>query len=187
LRLKSFLILLVFLLVLGGYFFFFNESENPPEKEEPQVFVWNVHMDEIQHIEIQLPREGKSESFIKIRKDDEFPWYFDDPQKSAVDVERWGGGIPLILSGPAAERVIFQDATEEKLAELGLASPQMEIILIMDDGHTLNIKVGDETPEGNSFYVQAPNSNAVSLVDSTWYEVLERLVREPPYVSPELD
>jgi len=76
---------------VGGYFIFFNKTEPPPEEEEPRVFVWMIEMDEIQHIEIRLPREDKSEAFVKITKDDEFPWFFDDSQRSAVDMERWGG------------------------------------------------------------------------------------------------
>jgi len=186
LRLRNILILLVILLALGGYFYFSNDSQ-PPPKSEPKVFVWDIEMDEIQHIEIRLPREDKSEAFVKIRKDDEFPWYFDDLQRSGVDVARWGGGIPLLLSGPGAERVIARNATEEKLAEFGLTQPRMEIILTLEDGDVLNITVGDKTPDGNTFYVQAPNSNDVCLVDYTWYEVLERLVKEPPYALPSVD
>ncbi len=151
------------------------------------MFLWNIEMDEIQHIEIQLPREDKSEAFIKISQEDKFPWYFDDPQRSAVDVARWGGGIPLLLSGPGIERVIAKNATEEKLAEFGLAQPQMGIILTLEDGDILNIIIGDRTPDGDTFYIQGPDSNDVSLVHYTWYEVLERLVREPPYVPPAAD
>ncbi|MFC1984732.1 DUF4340 domain-containing protein, partial [Chloroflexota bacterium] len=171
---------------LGMYFIFFNKTE-PPPREELRVFVWDIEMHEIQHIEIRLPREGKSEAFIKIPEEDEFPWYFDDPQRSEVDVARWGGGIPLLLSGPGAERVIAKNATEEKLAEFGLTQPRMEITLTLEDGDILNITVGDRTPDGNTFYVKSPDSNDVCLVDYTWYEVLERLVKEPPYVSPQAD
>lgn len=186
-RLRNILILLVILLALAGYFYFSNGSQPPPQSE-PQVFVWLIEMDEIQHIEIRLPRESKSEAFVKIREeDDKFPWYFDDPQRSEVDMARWGGGIPLLLSGPGAERIIARNATEEKLAEFGLTQPQMEIILTLEDGDILNITVGDRTPDGNAFYIQAPNSNDVGLVDYTWYEVLERLVKEPPYALPSAD
>jgi len=186
LRLKSILILLVILLALGGYFYFFNTPEPPPESE-PRVFVWDVEMDEIQGIEIRLPREDKSEAFINVLEGDEFPWCFDDAERTKVDVDRWGGGIPLLLSGPGAERVIARDATEEKLAEFGLTQPQMEIILTLEDGDILNITVGDRTPDGEAFYVQAPGSNNVALVDYTWYDVLERLVKEPPYALPSAD
>ncbi len=185
-RLRNILILLIILLALGGYFYFSNSPE-PPPKEEPRVFVWMIEMGEIQHIEIRLPREDKSEAFVKIPEGDKFPWYFDDPQRSEVDVARWGGGIPLLLSGPGAERVIARNVTEEKLAEFGLTQPQMEITLTLEDGDIINITVGDRTPDGNTFYVRAPNSNDVCLVDYTWYEVLERLVKEPPYAPPSAD
>jgi len=186
LRLRSILILLVILLGLGMYFIFFNKTE-PPPKVEPRIFLWNIEMDEIEHIEIRLPREDKSEAFIKIPEGDKFPWHFDDPQRSKVDVARWGGGIPLLLSGPGIERVIAKNATEEKLAEFGLTQPQMGITLTLEDGDVLNIAVGDRTPDGDTFYVQVLGSNDVSLVDYTWYEVLERLVKEPPYTSPAAD
>jgi len=187
LRLRNILILLVILLALGGYFYFSNGSKPPPEKVEPRVFLWDIEMGEIQHIEIRLPREDKSEAFVKIKEGDKFPWYFDDPQRSEVDVARWGGGIELLLTGPGAERVIAKNATEEKLAEFGLTQPQMEITLTLEDRDILNITVGDRTPEGNTFYVQVPDSNDVALVDYTWYEVLERLVKEPPYAPPSAD
>ena len=183
-RIRNILILLIILLALGGYFYFFNDSE-PPPKSEPRVFLWNIEMGEMQHIEIRLPREDKSEAFIKIPEGDKFPWYFDDPQRSEVDVARWG--IEFLLTGPGAERVIAKNATEEKLAEFGLAQPQMEIILTLEDGDILNITVGDRTPDGINYYVQVLDSNDVALVDYTWYEVLERLVREPPYVPPSTD
>ena len=186
-RLRNILILLIILLALGGYFYFFNESEAPPKEEEPRVYVWAVELPEIEYIEIRLPREDKSEAFVKISQGNKFPWYFDNPQRSEVDVVRWGGGIPLLLSGPGAERIIVANATEEKLTEFGLTQPQMEIILTLEDGDTLNIRIGDRTPDGINYYVQAPGSNDVALVDYTWYEVLERLVNEPPYAPSSTD
>ncbi len=186
-RLRNIFILLAILIGLGGYFYFFNTSEPPPEKREARVFLWNVQMDEIEHIEVRLPREDKSEAFIKISQGSEFPWYFDDPQRSAVNTARWGGGIPLLLTGPGAERLIAQNVTEKKLTEFGLTQPQMEITLIIEGGDIINIKVGDKTPDGNTYYVQVVGSNDVALVDFTWYDVLERLVKEPPYLPPAAD
>ncbi len=185
-RLRNILILLAILLALGGYFYFTSIPE-PAPRPEPRVYVWMIEMDEIQHIKIELPREGKSQAFIKVTEEDKFPWYFDDPQRSNMDTKRWGGGIPLLLSGPGADRVISENTTEEKLAEFGLTQPLMEITLTLEDGDILSIKVGDPAPDGHAFYVQAPDSNDVALVDFTWYEVLKRLVKEPPYAPPEED
>jgi len=186
LRLRNILILLVILLALGGYFYFSNIPQ-PAPRPPPQLLVWSIEMGEIQHIEIRLLHEGKSQAFIKVEEEDKFPWYFDDPEQSNVDVARWGGGIPLLLSGPGADRVIAENATQEKLTEFGLTQPQMEITLTLEDRDTLNISVGDRTPNGNAFYVQVPGSNDVCLVDYTWYQVIERLVKEPPYAPSPTD
>ena len=184
-RLRNILILLIILLALGGYFYFSNGSEPPPEKEESLVFLWDIEMGEMQHIGIRLPRVDKGVAFVKISQENKFPWYFDDSQRSEVDVARWG--IEFILTGPGAERVIAKNTTEKKLTEFGLTQPQMVITLTIEDGDILNIKIGDMTPDGNTYYVQAPGSDDVALVDYTWYEVLERLVNEPPYALPAAD
>ena len=177
---RNILILLGILIALGGYFYLTNTPEQAA-KPPPRVYVWLIEIEEIEHITISLPGEGESQSFIKVEEEGKFPWYFDDPQRSEINIERWGGGIPLLLSGPGAERVVSENTTEEKLAEYGLIPPQMEITLTLENGDVLSIAVGDRAPAGNSYYVQAPDSNDVALVDYTWYEVLERLVKEPPY------
>ncbi len=69
-RLRNILILLAILLALGGYFYFSNVSE-PLTRPEPQLFAWMIDMEEIEHIEIRLPHEGKSQAFIKEKKEDE--------------------------------------------------------------------------------------------------------------------
>ncbi len=183
-RLRNIVILLAILLALGGVFYYLNIPK-PAPPVDPRFYAWLIEIDDIQHIEISLPREGKSESFIKISTPDTFPWYFDDAQHTAVDTKRWGGGIPLLLSGPGVERIISKNTTEEKLTEFGIIQPQMEIKLLLSDNTTMNILVGNQTPDGTSYYVLAPNTNNdVALVDSSWYDVLERLITEPPFAPP---
>ena len=46
----------------------------------------------------------------------------DGPQ---VDNQRWGGGIPLLLSGPGANRLILQNATDAQLADYGFNTPNL--------------------------------------------------------------
>ncbi|MBI2287452.1 MAG: DUF4340 domain-containing protein [Chloroflexi bacterium] len=179
-RLRNILILLAVLLALGGYFYIDSRPEpSPPPK--PQLYVWLVEMEELQKIKIELPRESKSQAFSK--REDRF-WYFDEPPQPKVDMQRWGGGIPLLLSGPGTNRVISENTTGETLAKFGLTQPLMQITLTLESGKVLDIKVGNSTPDGSNFYVQAPGSNDVALVDYTWFQVLERLVRDPPYPPP---
>lgn len=182
-RLRNIVILTVILAVLGGVFYIVSRPQ-PTTPPKSTVYVWLIEMDDIKHITLSLPREGLSQSFIKIPRGDQFPWFFDDPPKySPVDKDRWGGGIPLLLSGPGADRIIYENAPEAKLAEFGLTQPRLEITLTLKDESILKISVGDSTPDGNNYYVRAPGSNTVATVDSTWYEVLERLVKDPPYAT----
>jgi hypothetical protein len=183
LKLQNILTLLIILLAFGGIYYFLNVPE-PYEKPDPQTFVWDIEMDDIEHITISLPREGLSESFIRISEEDKFPWYFDDEEKSDVDRDRWGGGIPLLLSGPGADRVIAEDASPERLAEFGLDNPSMQITLTLVDGSIMNIDVGDAAPSMQTYYVRAPNTNDVAIVDSSWYDILAGIVKEPPYAPP---
>ena len=173
------------MLALGGVFYFLNIPK-PAPPQDPKYYAWLIEMDDIQHIDISLPREGKSESFIKISKPDIFPWFFDDAQRSNINTQRWGGGIPLLLSGPGVDRIISKNTAPEKLTEFGLTpQPQMEIQLILTDNTTMNIMVGNSTPDRTKHYALAPNTNNdVATVDYTWYDEIARLVTQPPYATP---
>ncbi len=179
-RLRNTLVLAAILVGLAAYFYVSRIPE-PTPPVEPMPYAWLVSDEELQNIVVRLPHEGKSEAFVKHA--DRF-WYFDDPPGPKVDMKRWGGGIPLILSGPGAKRIIAEDATEEKLTEFGLTQPQMELTLTLENEDIIEVSVGDSTPDGGTYYVKTQYSNNVYLVDYSWYDVLERLVKEPPYPPP---
>ena len=179
---RNILILAVILAALAGAYYYVSRPE-PAPPPEPKLYVWMFEMEELTRIEIALPRDdGQSEAFVKGK--DRY-WYFDTPENTQVNIKRWGGGIPLLLSGPGAERQIAENATEEKLAEFGLADPRMVVTLTLEDGEIMEIIVGDATPDRTAFYVQVPGSNDVAIVDISWYQVVERLVKEPPYPEEE--
>lgn len=180
-RVRNILILLAVLAVLGGIYLIVNR----PETEEPtpaKEYLWKVDMEDIQHIEISLPRDGLSQSFIKIAEGD---WRFDDEEQSPINPDRWGSGPQLLVSGPAADRVLTDNATDAQLEEWGLSEPSMIITLTLADDTTMIIDVGDSTPNGINYYVKAPGANGVGLVDYTWHDVLSGLVLDPPYATEE--
>lgn len=182
-RFKYILITFAVLLVLGGVYYFISRPL-APKSAPPTEYVWNIQDSDLTHITISLPKETpvQQESFVKISHGDAFPWFFDNANHSPVDTTRWGGGIPLILSGPGADRIITDNATSEQLALYGIDNPSMVITLTLTDKEIMKIIVGDATPNGDNHYVKSPDSNAVATVDSTWYTVLEDLVTDPPYV-----
>ncbi len=181
-RLKSILILVGILAIATTVYFATRPVEEPPPIKEPMQYVWLFDMEDLQHIQVDLPHLASTEKFLK---HEDRQWYFDDPPGPRADPDRWGGGIPLLLSGPGAERPIAKNATDEQLGVFGFTQPLMLLTLTKEDGEIIRIEVGDEVPDGHAHYVRVSDSNDIYIVDATWYDVLERLVLEPPYPPEE--
>ncbi len=181
-RLRTILVMGGILVALGVFFYFSSRRSESEPTAEPRSFIWSVEMEDLKHMAISLPPEGKNEAWVK--HEDKY-WYFDKPEGPKVNMKRWGGGIPLLLSGPGAERLITSESTDEQLEIYGLKDPKMKIDLVLENEDTINIAVGDNTPDGQASYVKLVDSRDVYTVHHTWYEVLERLVLEPPYPEPE--
>jgi hypothetical protein len=166
-------------LVAAGVVYFITSRPEPEPAPEPRPFVWSVEMDELQHMAIRLPGVN-DQGYAWVKREDKY-WYFDEPGGPKVDMQRWGGGIPLLMSGPGADRLITREATEEQLAAYGLDEPRMVINVVLTDERKIDIEVGDPNPSRETYYVSPKGAGEVYSVDHTWYEVLERLVLEPPY------
>ena len=150
---------------------------DPPSPAESREYVWSVPVEDLHRMAIDLPALGLAQSWV-IGSDAR--WHFDEPDGPAVDTRRWGSGIPLLLSGPAARRPITAEASPEQLIAFGLADPSMLVDLDLVDGDAIAIDVGDPTPDRSAFYIRLRESAAVYTVPESWYRVLERLVVEPP-------
>ena len=179
-KLRTLLIMGLVLIALGTVYYFSSRPEPVPEPE-PRPFVWSVETDELRNMAISLPPQGKSQAWVV--HDDKY-WYFDEPGGPKVDMKRWGGGVPLLMSGPGADRIITSEPTDEQLVAYGLKNPRMTIHLVLKDERIIDIEVGDATPTGGAYYVRLIDSRVVYTVDYTWYEVLEGLVLRPPYPEP---
>lgn len=177
-KFKSILILVIILAVAGVTFLIVKLPNNETPDNGSLSYVWNFDMETIQHITLTLPREEKSESFIKLG--DYF--YFDNPGGLQVDPDRWGGGIPLLLSGPGADRLISRDTADVKLTEYGFTQPSLVAVITLTDGSDYVVELGDSNPSGTTYYIRLAESRDVYIVAKEWYDVLVRLVTEPPYV-----
>ncbi|MDO9333814.1 MAG: DUF4340 domain-containing protein, partial [Dehalococcoidales bacterium] len=176
-KLRAIIVLVVIAAILGVTFY----AVSRPKPEAPVdsiPYVWDFDMDELQHIVINMPREEKSVSFV-VHEDRYF--YFDVENGSIVDMQRWGGGIPLLLSGPGADRRLVQNATDAQLAEYGFTTPNLDITLTLKDGSVYNVELGNSTPSEQTYYIRLTELREIYTVDYTWYGVISRLVTEPPY------
>lgn len=149
----------------------------PVPVEPIKPIVWDVDPDAIRAVTITLPRDNLSQSW-ELR--DNGGWYF-VPGGEPVSRERWGLAIPLLLSGPEAGRIIGEDVADSDLRIYGLDRPRLRIELAVSEGGPIVADIGDSAPDGSEDYVRTADSSAVYTVHRTFGEVVERLVREPPF------
>jgi len=164
--------------IAAGLVFLMVSRDEPPPKEEPRPLLWSVAAEDLEMIAISLPLQERSEVWF-VGNDKR--WHFDEPGGAGVNPERWGDGIALLLDNPAAERLIAGDATSEQLGIFGLAAPQMEITLGARNADPLRAEVGDATPDGQAYYVRVGGGTEVYSIHHSWFDVLKRLVLEPPH------
>ncbi len=175
---RSIIYMIAVLAIVALVYVISRNSGPDPAPVAQQQRVWSVEMLELARISIGLSSPARKESWVK--REDKF-WYFDTPEGPRVRQERWGGGIPLILSGPTASRIIAKGASREQLQSYGLVNPHMKIGLTTEDGESIDIEVGSTTPTGQNYYVRLADSKDVYAVDYSWHDVLERLVIDPPF------
>jgi len=193
LKLKAILILVAILAVAGTTYYFVSRPKAATQPDAKH-FVWNFDMDELQNVTFILPKAGNgglTESFVKHPDNQEF--YFDVANGPEVDNQRWGGGIPILLSGPEANRMILQSATEAQLQQYGLDPAikplNMDIKLtILVGGAPVNyeVYVGDSNPDSSNYYIRLASNTDVYTVDKSWYDVLADIITNPPYVAATL-
>lgn len=174
---KRIVALAVVLLGLAGAFLVLRQEAEPVAtgtEERPEI--WSIDMRELQALKISLPRAALSESWTK-GSDEQ--WYFDTPDAAPVDPGRWGGGIPLMLSGPQGDLVIGPEGADDP-AVFGLDAPEMILKLTVRAGTEIGIDVGDPTPDGQAYYLRRQGMPEVYAIDRVWVDVLRRLVTEPP-------
>jgi hypothetical protein len=183
LKLKAILLLCAVLAVAAVVFFISNRPK-AATVTDGQPYVWDFNMDALRNIEIILPKQPDTDALPNhqawVQHDDRY-YYFVSDETQKVDMQRWGGGIPLILSGPGATRIIAENISDSALEEYGFTNPTVIINLKLNDEAEYHILVGDNTPGGNDYYIKLKEENIVYTVDKSWYEVLSGLVTKPPY------
>jgi len=182
LKLSNILLLIAVLAVAAAVYFVTRPDEESPPVVEPRERLWEFNMNELKHISIELPELEMSESFVK---HEDRQWYFDNESGVQVDPDRWGGGVPFILSGPYMERQIAEDATEEQLENFGLIPPKIRLTLTKEDEEIIRVELGNAVPGGSAYYLRLADSNDVYTIDYSWHNVVENLVLVPPYLLEE--
>jgi hypothetical protein len=140
--------------------------------QEPPYF-YNLPETDIRSISLET--EGQSQSFFY--DEETRRWFIEGMDRIPADLFRWGG-ITVLLGGPRTQRVLsseFDDA-----ATYGLDNPSSTYTVGLRDGTERVLKIGNKTVSGESTYAQVEGFPQLVLVDTSWSDVLDRLVTEPP-------
>jgi hypothetical protein len=167
--------------VLGAVYLLTQFRQTAPVRDA-RPFAWSVDMDTLRTVAVSIPAKNLRQGWAR---DGDGGWHFDTPDGPAVDAERWGGGIPLLLSAGRANRLIASAATPQQLDAYGLTTPRLRVDLTLADARRVGIEVGGGTPDDADDYVRRADSRDVYSLDKSWAEVVENLVLEPPVASPQ--
>ena len=150
------------------------QSDTGEEQSGPDLpFFYTLAPDDIRHISINTDL-GKTDFMLQ---PDQRVWYFDDPIGIPVSHDRFGG-MTFLLGGPQVQRLLKDEVEDEAI--FGLENPDLVVDLGLRDGSSIAMELGDLTPDGDGQYARMVGFPQLVLVDSSWGEVISRLVAEPP-------
>jgi hypothetical protein len=159
-------------LSIGVTCFFTQRTSTVADADPP--FFYNLDSDDIKTISVETG--GKRGAWYFNEKFDS--WFFEQEKDIPANLFRWGG-ITQLLGGPKSQRVIKSQI--DNLSDYGLDNPLMVITVGLVDGTSIVLLLGDLTPDANGHYSMVDGYPQLVLVDSTWGNIFERLVNDPPY------
>lgn len=174
--LRTSLVLLLLLVLVAGYLAFARLRPAPAPPDAPRIAPWFYTVTEEDILGVAVSYQDKEYAFVQGATRSE--WYFADPYRTPVDLDRWGG-TPLLLSGPRSNRLLIEKP--EDLSPYGLTPPQGWIKLRRKVGQEVTVLLGNRTEDGANHYVQLEGTPQVYLVDSSWADLLTTFVTRPPY------
>ena len=166
-------VLVVLVAVVGGYVLLFELQQQPPS---PAAAPWFYDVEMSALIGISVTHLGQEQVFVR-RADG--AWVFLDSGE-IPDPEQWTG-IPLLLTGPRAIRVLDEPADD--LSEYGLDPPITSVLVDIAGGIQFNFILGVNTADGSATYSRVIGSDPVFLLASSWPPLLTLLVTDPPRLT----
>ncbi len=81
--------------------------------------------------------------------------------------------------GPTVNRILTESA--EDVGRYLLDEPPTTIRVGLDDGESIVILLGTDTPDRRNYYAMREGSSQIVLIDHLWGDVLIELATDPPY------
>ena len=151
----------------------FVKSGTGEEDTPTPPFFYTLSSDDMRSITIATDADSITWNFNPENR----RWWFDGMQDIPTNLTRWGG-ITTLLGGPRTQRVVRDSVETPEI--YGLDDPELIISVGLRDGSDVTLRMGDTTPDGGAHYSQIVGYPQLVTVDSSWGQVLRRLVDDPP-------
>jgi len=173
-----FTILLVVLVVIVGTLVGITQVLRNTSDTESIGRLYSIARNDI--LNISMERKGTTVKFSK--QDNQWVIVGDSTTDDVnVDADRWSG-IVFLLESPGIEKPVSRREGEElDLGEFGLDPPVMKIGISNAKSLVLEIYLGDSTPSRDGFYVKLAGKKNAYVINSSWADVVTRLITQPPY------
>lgn len=107
-------------------------------------------------------------------------WQIVKPIQTPADPSRVNDWLSQLGNLTADQKV----KSSSDLAQYGLTRPELNVTVSLQAGKSARLTLGDKTPDGNDYYAQVPNDQAVYLVSATLGDDLKSALTNPPKARP---
>jgi ABC-type glycerol-3-phosphate transport system permease component len=118
--------------------------------------VWSVSLSEI--VGVRVEDYARNES-IEVHRDGQQGWIMIWPEEGPIDPSSIESEIDW-LTNPTPNRIL---SDEGGLDQFGLIEPKGKITVMLENGLTKELLIGNPAPTGNYFYVIEPGNSQVLL------------------------
>ena len=165
--------LLVLLLVLIGGSVLITGVLDDKEQKESEPWLFRINLDDMVGISVVYKDQRMDYAITG-----DHQWVIKDGNDTPVYLDKWAGK-PFLLSGPKCSRALVEQIDDP--AKYGLDSPQTRVTILDKSGLTLEIHLGDVTPDGENWYARLVGDDRLCTLPSVYNEVVSKLATEPPY------
>lgn len=160
----------IILFILAGLAYFFEEKVDEIETAEAEKRrLFKIEPAEIESLEI-----SKGDSLLSVKKSKD-GWFIEKPTITSADQKAVADLLAHTLRANI-DGVLFEEATSEKLQELGLEPPYLTATLKTSSGASISMVLGDRGPTQNVTYLQFAGEKRVLRVHADVRSELDKEV-----------
>lgn len=174
---RNLVLLLAVLAVLGGYVYFAEIRRGQPSTGEVSAEsekLWTIEAEDVIRLQVEQPVTANA---VRLTYYEESGWRCEEPPLEATDQDR----VQQVVSQLTTIRVnrVLSETTAP-LSVFGLAAPSYVIRLMPQEGAEQVLHIGDQNPQGTSYYAQIEGQQPIYLLPTYAIDQALDLLDSPP-------